>query len=420
MPGDRLALGIDVGTSGIRAAALDARGELVAQAASAMAECGPDPRSPAVWRATLALTLQRLAGQVDLETLGALSVDGTSGTVLALDARGEPLGNALMYNDAVEDAALLERIGAVVPRESAAHGSGSALARACQLQRRPGVARIVHQADWIAELLAGAPVASDESNALKTGYDALARRWPDWLAQTPLHTDLLPAVVAVGAVTAYTAGAFGLPGGVVIVAGMTDGCASFMATGASRPGEGVTALGTTLTLKLLCERPIFAPRYGIYSHRIGDTWLAGGASNSGGRALEAHFATAELARLSARMDPHTDTGLDYYPLPGPGERFPVNDPALRPRTQPRPASDALFAQGLLEGIARIERSGYRRLAELGAPQLVSVRTVGGGAGNPAWTAIRRRILGVEFAATRSTAAAAGVARVALAFLQRGN
>jgi len=51
-------------------------------------------------------------------------------------------------------------------------------------------------------------------------------------------------------------------------------------------------------------------------------WLAGGASNSGGAALLAHFTPDRMAELSPRIDPETDTGLDYYPLPAPGERFP--------------------------------------------------------------------------------------------------
>ena len=77
------------------------------------------------------------------------------------------------------------------------------------------------------------------------------------------------------------------------------------------------------------------------------------------------------------------TGLDYYPLPGTGERFPVNDPALTLRLAPRPADRVVFLQGLLEGIARIEARGYELLAELGAPQLTALGTTGGGAQNPA-------------------------------------
>lgn len=421
MSGD-LALGIDLGTSGARAALIGRDGATVAEARAAMAEAGDDRRAPAVWEAAVALALARLGAAADLGRVGALAVDATSGTVLALDAGGAPVGAALMYDDAVDDPAIPARIAALAPRESAAHGAASALARAMALARRAGVARIAHQADWIADLFTGAPGPSDESNALKTGYDPVARRWPDWIAALPLDPALLPQVVAAGArrgaVSAQAARRFGLPRGAAVVAGVTDGCASFLATGAGAPGDGVTALGTTLTLKLLSDRPIFAPQYGIYSHRIGAMWLAGGASNTGGGVIAAHFPPDRLAALSARIDPARDSGLDYYPLLKPGERFPAADPALAPRLTPRPDDDARFLHGMLEGIARIEAQGYARLAELGAPRLQTLRSVGGGAANPVWTAMRARILGVATAPALSESAAAGVARLALAHLAR--
>lgn len=415
MSGD-LALGIDVGTSGIRAAALGTDGVLVAQASAAMADHGDDRRDPAVWQAALRATLDSLFATLPPERIGAVSVDGTSGSVLGLDAQGDPVGGALMYDDAVEDPAVPAAIAAVAPRASGAHGAASALARAIVMQERPGVRRIVHQADWIASLLAAAPVASDESNALKSGYDPIARRWPGWLSDTPLQDGLLPAVVAAGDQTGTTNGAFGLPHGSAVVAGVTDGCASFLATGANRAGDGVTALGTTLTLKLLSDKPVFAPEHGIYSHRIGDTWLAGGASNTGGGVLAEHFTPELIAELSVRIDPQADSGLEYYPLRGPGERFPVSDPDHPPRLSPRPADDAQFLHGLLEGMARIEALGYRRLSEFGAPKLTALRTVGGGAANPAWTALRARIVGAPLAEVASEDACVGVARLALRHL----
>ncbi|WP_434055956.1 MAG: FGGY-family carbohydrate kinase [Roseibium sp.] len=413
----RLALGIDVGTSGVRAAALKEDFTVISVTKASM-DLSRGPRNdPSVWLGALSEALSGIVQAVDTSGIEAICVDGTSGTVLALDAAAEPVGHALMYNDAVDDPAIAEAIASVAPRQSAAHGASSALARSIRLQTRSGVARIAHQADWIAEQLAGKPVPSDESNALKTGYDPVARHWPDWMSQTGMDTRLLPDVVATGTMTGVTSGAFGLPKGIPIVAGVSDGCASFLATGASTPGDGVTALGTTVTLKLLSDKPIFAPEYGIYSHRIGDQWLAGGASNSGGEALAAHFAPDEIVALSKLIDPEISTGLDYYPLPRVGERFPVNDPDLQSRVDPRPETREEFLKGLLEGIAAIERLGFERLADLGGPKLTSIRTVGGGAGNPTWTRMRTRLLKTSEAPVASGEAAAGSARIAWGFLK---
>lgn len=411
------ALGIDIGTSGVRGVVMGPDGEVTAEAGARMEAFGASRRAPQIWQAALEKVLADLRAEGALTAVGAVSVDGTSGTVLALDAAGAPIGEALMYNDAVDNPAIVDMIKRAAPRESAAHGAASALARAIVLQDRPGTARIVHQADWIAGLLAGAPVPSDESNALKTGYDPVARTWPAWLAQTPLRLQLLPEVVPAGTRSGTVYGGHGIPAGAMLIAGVTDGCASFLATGASRPGDAVTALGTTLTLKLLCEQPVFAPEYGIYSHRIGDMWLAGGASNTGGGVLAHFFSGEALDSLSARIDPAIPSGLDYYPLLKLGERFPVSDPDLAPRLSPRPADDALFLKGMLEAMARIEADGYRRLVEHGAPALRSVRTVGGGAGNAVWRALRFAALRMDEAPARSDQAAAGVARLALAGLQ---
>ena len=410
-----LALGIDVGTSGVRAVLLDATAQVVGFSTARMTDNGADLRDPAVWQRTFAAALSNLEPAARTK-VGAISVDGTSGTVLPLDATGRALGKALLYNDSVADPEIPAAIAEVAPPTSAAHGASSGLARAMHLAARPGVQRIVHQADWIAGLLSGRPWVSDESNALKTGYDPVSRRWPDWLGSL-ISPDLLPEVrptgQPTGLVTAEAAEQYGLPQEAALIAGMTDGCASFLATGADRPGDGVTALGTTLTLKLLSDRPVFDPNCGIYSHRLGSLWLAGGASNSGGGALAVHFTAEEIAALSARIDPDRESALDYYPLPKVGERFPTADPDLAPRILPRPEDDRLFLQGLLEGIARIEAAGYRRLAELGAPSLARLRSVGRGASNTCWSAIRRRIVTTEMTGAESEEAAAGVARLAL-------
>jgi sugar (pentulose or hexulose) kinase len=327
-----VAIGIDVGTSGVRAALVDAAGDPVAWGAAPLP--GEHRRNPAAWWAAVEQALATLQAAGDLSAVRAVAVDGTSGTVLAVDDNGEPLGPASMYNDPA-DAALVVRVAAVAPPDSAAHGATSPLAKLLALQDAPRIARMLHQADWIAGRLSGQFDLSDENNALKTGYDPRARCWPDWLGQLGVRRRLLPDALQPGSVaapiSASASARFGLPRETMIVAGTTDGCAAFLATGATELGEGVTSLGSTLTIKLLSDAPIFAPQFGMYSHRLIGRWLPGGASNTGGAALARHFDGQTLARLSALIDPSHDSGLDYYPLPAPGERFPVADPAFAPR-----------------------------------------------------------------------------------------
>jgi sugar (pentulose or hexulose) kinase len=196
------------------------------------------------------------------------------------------------------------------------------------------------------------------------------------------------------------------------VTGTTDSTAAVLATGASAPGDAVTTLGSTLVLKLVSEHPITAPEYGVYSQRLGELWLVGGASNSGG-AVCAHYLSPErMKELTPELDPDQVTGLDYYPLLQPGERFPVNDPDYPPRMMPRPPRDAAFFQALLEGMSRIEKRGYRLLTELGAPAPRRVLSLGGGATNPAWRRIRERMLGIPVLVAEHQEAAYGAALLA--------
>jgi D-ribulokinase len=406
-----VAIGIDIGTSGIRAALVDAARLPLAWGQSPLP--AGRRRDPAAWWEGVSAALDALRAHADLSAVRAIAVDGTSGTVLPVDAAGAPLGLASMYNDPA-DAADVARLCAVAPAGSAARGATSPLAKLLALQSVPGIARMLHQADWVLGRLCGRFDVSDENNALKTGYDPILRDWPAWLpASAALLPRVLPPGTAVAPLLPEVARRFGLPDNAIVATGTTDGCAAFLATGASAPGDGVSSLGSTLTIKLLSATPVSSAQFGIYSHRLGERWLPGGASNTGGAALARHFDAATLARLSAGIDPTRDSGLDYYPLPAPGERFPIADPALAPRETPRPADDTAFLHGLLEGIARIEALAYRRLAELGAPKLTRLRSVGGGARNAAWIALRARLLEVPFVPALSDEAAVGVAGLAL-------
>lgn len=415
-----LCLGVDVGTSGVRAVAVDEAGALVAQARVAL----PAPQQqgarvtqdPALWWAAVSQALHQLLPQVDRQRVVALAVDGTSGTLLLADAQGRPLSQGWMYNEASCEAEAA-RVAAVAPPDTAARGLASPLARLLHLQpQHPAAAHLLHQADWISGHFSGCWNQADENNVLKLGYDLQRREWPAWFDALGVRRELLPQVqapgTAMGRIRPDMAAAFGLPASLLVAAGTTDGVAAFLATGASEVGDAVTSLGTTLVIKLLSDQPVLAPQFGIYSHRLGERWLAGGASNSGGAALLRFFTAAQMDALSPQLNPDQPTGLDYYPLPGRGERFPVNDATLEARVSPRPADDGRFFQGLLEGVAGVEQQAYARLAELGAPPARRVFSVGGGARNTGWSRIRQRVLGVPVCTPAQDEAAVGAARLA--------
>ncbi len=417
-------IGLDFGTSGCRGVALDDSGSVRALARVAMPE--PERRdaaveqAPGVWWTALEEVIAALMAQLDGAPVAGIAIDGTSGTLLLTDADGEPLTPALLYNDA-RATAEGARIDAVAPAASPVRGAATALARLLWLHTHGGAARptahALHQADWLAGRLCGNFGHSDANNALKLGWDPATGDWPAWLRALLEHEGVpsawLPRVhspgTPLGTVPADVAERLGLPAGVRVVAGTTDSTAAVLAAGAREPGDAVTILGSTLVLKVVGEQPVADADAGIYSQPFGDFWLMGGASNSGGAVLREHFSDARMTELEPRLDPATPTGLDYYPLPAPGERFPVRDPGLAPRLEPRPADDSRFFQGLLEGVAAIEAAGYQRLAERGAPTPRRVLTLGGGARNAAWTAIRQRVLGIPVIAVADAEPAAGTA-----------
>ncbi len=409
-------LGLDFGTTGARACVVDANEAILHEDRFAYPE--PDDQTPLDWREALLTLLHHIPAQLAAQIRG-IAIDATSATVLLCDDRLEPLSTALLYSDAraVEEAAELKTIA---PAGHTVCSATSGLAKFLWLTRHAheagSAAHFMHQADWIGALLTGMGGISDYHNALKTGFDVETLAWPDWVLQLP-HAHLLPQVVAPGApigqISREVAQHFGFHPDCAVHAGTTDSIAAFIAAGVDEPGDAVTSLGTTLVLKLLSEKRVEASPYGVYSHRFGALWLAGGASNAGGAILRHHFSDRQLAQLSTHLDPNRDSPLDYYPLLHPGERFPINDPALAPRITPRPPDEAQFLHGLLQGLARIEQQGYARLAELGAtPPLKRIITTGGGAKNTAWAAIRERMLGVPVTIAEHAEAAYGAALLA--------
>jgi sugar (pentulose or hexulose) kinase len=419
----KLYIGVDLGTSGCRAIVID-QSETIRVSASRPipGPMQPQPhysqQDPEIWWRTLIEVLTEIASACGNNPIAAIAIDGTSSTLLLTDREGKPLTPALMYNDSrgKEQLAVLKN---VAPAGNPVLSASSSLAKLLHLRQGLSTDRYLalHQADWILGRLCGDYGYSDENNVLKLGYDPIERQWPNWLGRLQVHADILPRVAPTGTVIGelcqQAAKAVGLPQGITIVSGTTDGNAAFLATGAHRVGDGVSSLGSTLVLKILSDQPIYAAEYGVYSHRLGDRWLVSGASNSGGAVLANFFSQDEMVRMTPKLQPDRPTGLDYYPLLSTGERFPHNDADYQPRLQPRPSDDQCFFQGMLEGIANIEAEGYALLHRLGAPRPRSVYSIGGGALNEPWRRIREQKLGVAVVKAPQQEAAFGTALLAL-------
>ena len=405
-------LGIDFGTSAARAIAIDEQKTVCVHREYPFSQATPDW---SVWQRTLWLLLERIPQEVRQQTR-AIVINGTSATVLLCDTQGKPVTSPLMYNDGRE--AIVTELKQIAPPNHPVLSATSSLAKLLWWSRQSvyrEATYLLHQADWLAFLLHGRLGISDYHNALKLGYDVEQLGYPDWLKQLsvfPLLPEVLPPGTPVGPVTTEIAQLFSFPAGCLVCTGTTDSIAAFLASGANVPGEAVTSLGSTMVLKLLSRTRVEESCYGIYSHRLGNLWLAGGASNTGGAVLRHFFSDEELARLSKQIDPQQASPLDYYPLLRPGDRFPINDPQLPPKLTPRPDDPVQFLHGLLESMARIEAQGYRLLQNLGATALTQVYTAGGGAKNATWRRIRDRCLGVPVQASAHTAAAYGTALLA--------
>ncbi|MGF1672229.1 MAG: FGGY-family carbohydrate kinase [Rivularia sp. (in: cyanobacteria)] len=409
-------LGIDFGTSGARGIVIDSAGNIVAEVRFAFnVSCETDLTN--CWQTALFSLLEQINQELRRE-ITRIAINGTSSTVLLCDAGGNPVDAPLLYNDA-RGAAMRAKLQDIAPTNHTVLSATSSLVKLLWMMELPSFTKakyFLHQADWLGFLLHGKLGISDYHNALKLGYDVEALEYPEWFNKLEISIHL-PKVTIPGnpidELRSDIAEKYNFPKNCLVCAGTTDSIAAFLASGANSPGLAVTSLGSTLVLKLLSRTRVDNSQYGIYSHRFGDLWLTGGASNTGGAVLKQFFTNEELEKISSEINVKKSSGLDYYPLLKPGERFPINNPNLPPQLEPRPDNSVEFLHGLLESMARIEARGYELLQELGADNLNCVYTAGGGAKNPVWSEIRKQYLGVPVVSSINTEAAYGSALLAM-------
>ncbi|MER6102016.1 FGGY family carbohydrate kinase [Streptomyces sp. NPDC001832] len=388
-------MGIDLGTQSVRAVVAGDRGEILGSGLAPLAGrrngVRHEQRPLDWWTAVCAASRQALR---DCPAPRALAVCATSGTVLLSDREGWPLTPGLMYDD-----------GRAVTEAARARTPPSwALPKVLWLLREYGggageAVRVMHQADLILARLAGTPLPTDSSHALKTGYDLDRDAWPHRrFGELGLPDGLFPDVVRpgrqIGEVGRAAAAETGIPAGTLLVAGMTDGCAAQIASGALTVGSWNSVLGTTLVLKGVTSSPV-ADRAGVvYNHRAPDgRWLPGGASGVGGGALTAAFPGADPACLDALAREHEPARVVAYSLAGTGERFPFVAPEATGFLLGEPATDAEYWVALLTGVGLIERLCLDYLDLLGAQLYGRLTFTGGAVRSGYWSRLRADILG---------------------------
>ena len=438
-------LGIDMGTSGVRCLVVDEAGRTVAQGSSPL----PAPKvkgllheqDAEVWWTGTVEALKKAFQDLKAnggrpENILALAVDATSGTVVPVDETLKPLRLGIMYNDARahEEAEQLNSLGEeTLAKLGYRFNASFGLAKILWLiQNEPQVMEkaycVVHQSDFITSRLSKAPknygsCLSDESNALKSGYDIVAHRWPEYISRAGIDTGKVPEIKKIGQslgkVSEDVAADLGLNPACVIVGGMTDGTAGCVASGANRVGDMNTTLGTTIVWKMIASSMVCDPEGRLYSHRHpGGGFLPGGAGNAGGDGLSSFFGVesddmgAHLSNLAAGVTPGPPTGTITYPLSSPGERFPFVDPNYAPFTTAPREDETLMYRSCLEGIACIERWGYEVADELGAETGGEVWTTGKGASIDPWLQIRADILNRPVCRATRPESAYGTALVA--------
>ena len=402
-------IGLDLGTQSARALAVSADGDVLASGARPLPGRRDGDRheqDPETWWSALSAACAQAMARIPPAAVRGVACCSTSGTVVLLDKDGTPRTPGLMYDDARagEDAERVEAAGAATWRALGYRmGASWGLPKLVWLARHgrlPAGARLAHQADLICERLVGAPVPTDSSHALKSGFDLRAGAWPaDVLDALGIPADALPRVVApgtcLGTVGGAGAAATGLPAGTPVLAGMTDGCAAQIGAGALETGAWNVVLGTTLVLKGRTDDLLLDPSGAVYSHRSPDGgWLPGGASSAGAGVLADEFGGRDLRALDERAAGREPAGAVVYPLvPARGERFPFVAPAAERLTLGRPADEIDRYAAILQGVAFAERLCFDHLDRLGAPTDGTLTLTGGGARSPYWCQLRADVLG---------------------------
>ena len=419
-------IGVDIGTQGARVNLVDEKGNLIAlgEEKFVLNKEMREEQSTSLWEAAFDVSLRKILAQLpsdfNKDAILSIGVTSTSGTVIPVDQNWNPLHNAIMYSDK-RSASQAEKCKVIAEQEKqnfTAFSFSTGLAKMVWYSEiYPENVNLIHKwihaADFITGKISGVWGVTDYTNAFKSGYDILNYVWPEYIyTKLPIKQEWLPTVVAsgevIGVISEEFAKKYNLPRTISVVAGITDGCASQVASGAINPGEWNTTIGTTLVVKGVTENEIKDPLGRLYSHRhpLG-YWMPGGASNTGADWVTNEFGN-DLSSLNAYAESHLPGKNLSYPLIQKGERFPFIAPHAEGFERKGLGYEERYLANM-EGVAYIEKYAYQLIEELSKEKVKAVFTAGGASNSNAWLKIRSNVLNIPVYKMKHVTGAFGAA-----------
>lgn len=440
-------LGIDLGTSEVKAVVIDAEGKLLALAGTALTVSRPHPRwseqAPQDWWQATCDTVARLREQLGATSFAGIRAIGLSGQMhgaVLLDAQDRVLRPAILWSDSrsTEECAELSRRA---PDLQTLAGNlampGFTAPKLLWVARHEPqlfaqVACVLLPKDWLRLQMTGGKV-SDPSDAAGTLWlDVAQRDWSDrLLAAGGMQRAQMPALVDGSAASGYllpaVAQAWGLSGEVMVAGGAGDGAASAVGIGAVNQGDGFLSLGTSGVLFVVNDqfRPNPARAIHAFCHTLPQRWHQMSVMLSAASCLRwfCRLCSVDEKTLLAEVAALDQEALANAPLFLPylsGERTPHNDPyaqgmfhGLSPEHQ-----RAALAYAVLEGVSFGMVDGLDALRAAGT-DVQQLSLVGGGARSAYWAQLLSDALDVRIVTHVGSEAGGALGAARLAWLADG-
>ena len=413
----RMFLGIDIGTSGVKAVVIDEAGSVVGQGTAALTVERPQPswseQAPGTWwQATTAAVLA--IDPAVRRSVRGIGLAGQMHGATLLDAHDKPLRPAILWNDGRSEAqcADLERLAPDL------HSVAGNLAmpgftapkllwvREHEPEIFAQVASVLLPKDYVRLRMTG-DKATDLSDAAGTLWlDVAKRDWSDaLLAACGLTRDHMPRVfegsAIAGMLTAAVAELWGMAR-VPVAAGGGDNAAGAVGVGVVRDGDALLSLGTSGVIFVATRdfRPNPARAVHAFCHALPGLWhqmsvhLSAAACIDWAARLTGASGPADLLARAEAAGPACGREL-FLPYLS-GERTPHNDAEIRGAFLhlDHDTDPGRFAQAVLEGVAFALADGLDALKE-GGTRVKRLAAIGGGARSGYWGRILAAAMEVE-------------------------